>query len=79
MLYSSNTFKDFCQIIRIWVSKDELELVCFFITLTPTIAMLTLFYPTALKGCLGIVFTHGVQMAGAGGRKKFVRIVSQKP
>ena len=22
----------------------------------------TAFYPTALKGCLGIVFTHGVQM-----------------
>ena len=22
------------------------------------------FYPTALKGCLGIVFTHGVRMGG---------------
>ena len=22
------------------------------------------FYPTALKGCQGIVFTHGVQMCG---------------
>ena len=22
------------------------------------------FYPTALKGCRGIVFTHGVQMGG---------------
>ena len=30
------------------------------------------FYPTALKGCRGIVFTHGVQMDGwAGGGKKF--------
>ena len=39
-----------------------------------------LFYPTALKGCRGIVFTHGVRMGGrAGGRKKFVRAVSQKP
>ena len=28
------------------------------------------FYPTALMGCRGIVFTHG---------KKFVRAVSQKP
>ena len=42
------------------------------------------FYPTALKGCRGIVFTHGVWMGGrAGGRaaggKKFVRAVSQKP
>ena len=27
------------------------------------------FYPTVLKGCWGIVFTHGVQMGGwAGGR-----------
>ena len=27
------------------------------------------FYPTALKGCWGIVFTHGVRMDGqAGGR-----------
>ena len=27
------------------------------------------FYPTALKGCRGIVFTHGVQMGGrASGR-----------
>ena len=27
-------------------------------------------YPTALKGCRGIVFTHGVRMGGwAGGRK----------
>ena len=38
------------------------------------------FYPTALKGCWGIVFTHGVRMGGrAGGGKKFVRAVSQKP
>ena len=27
------------------------------------------YYPTALKGCRGIVFTHGVRMGGrAGGR-----------
>ena len=44
-----------------------------------------IFYPTALKGCQGIVFTHGVQMGGrvcslvGGGGKKFVRAVSQKP
>ena len=25
---------------------------------------LTVFYPTALKGCQGIVFTHGVRMGG---------------
>ena len=39
------------------------------------------FYPTALKGCPGIVFTHGVRMGGqvGGGGKKFVRAVSQKP
>ena len=38
------------------------------------------FYPTALKGCRGIVYTHDVQMSGrAGGGKKFVRAVSQKP
>ena len=38
------------------------------------------FYPTAFKGCRGIVFTHGVRMGGwAGGGKKFVRAVSQKP
>ena len=36
------------------------------------------FYPTALKGCQGIVFTltHGGRV---GGGKKFVRAVSQKP
>ena len=34
------------------------------------------FYPTALKGCLGIVFTHGYRV---GGGKKFVWAVSQKP
>ena len=40
---------------------------------------MTHFYPTTLKGCRGIVFTHGVRMGGrAGGRKKFVRAVSQK-
>ena len=41
-------------------------------------------YPTALKGCRGIVFTHGVRMGGragirADGGKKFVRAVSHKP
>ena len=35
--------------------------------------VLLAFYPTALKGCWGIVFTHGVRMGGrpvgqAGGR-----------
>ena len=25
------------------------------------------FYPTALKGCRGIVFTHGVRMGGRAG------------
>ena len=33
------------------------------------------FYPIALKGCWGIVFTHGVWMDG---REKFVWPVSQK-
>ena len=37
------------------------------------------FYPTAHKGCQGIVFTHGIWIGGrAGGRKKFVWAVSQK-
>ena len=26
------------------------------------------FYPTAVKGCRGIVFTHGVRMGGRSGR-----------
>ena len=31
------------------------------------------FYPTALKGCWGIVFTHGVRMGGrVGGRREIV-------
>ena len=39
----------------------------------------TLYYPTALKDCQGIVFTHGVRMGGrAGGGKKFVQAISQK-
>ena len=33
-------------------------------------------YPTALKGCWGIVFNHGVRMGGW--LKKFVWPVSQK-
>ena len=38
------------------------------------------FYPTALKGCQGIVFNHGVRMGvRAGSGKMFVRAVSQKP
>ena len=44
--------------------------------ITSEIFSLYAFYPTALKGCRGIVFTHGVR---AGGGKKFVRAVSQKP
>ena len=39
----------------------------------------THFYPTALKGCWGIVFTHGVRMGGRAAGKEFVRAVSQKP
>ena len=27
------------------------------------------FYPTALKGCRGIVFTHGVRMGGRAGKR----------
>ena len=34
------------------------------------------FYPTALKGCRGIVFTHGVRVGGRW--EKFVWPVSQK-
>ena len=31
------------------------------------------FYPTAFKGCRGIVFTHGVRMGGrSGGRQEIV-------
>ena len=49
----------------------------------PTFLLDIHFYPTALKGCWGIVFTHGVRMGErAGGRaagKEFVRAVSQKP
>ena len=41
---------------------------------------MTHFYPTALKGCQGIVFTPGVRMGGwAGVGKKFVLTVSRKP
>ena len=43
-------------------------------------AYINIFYPfyrTALKGCQGIVFTHGVRVGRqAGGGKKFVRAVS---
>ena len=30
----------------------------------PYISFINAFYPTALKGCWGIVFTHGVRMGG---------------
>ena len=32
--------------------------------------METTFYPTALNGCWGIVFTHGVRMGGRVGRPR---------
>ena len=36
--------------------------------LRPTKTIFRYFYPTALKGCRGIVFTHGVRMCrGVGG------------
>ena len=43
----------------------------------PVGAGLSPFYPIALKGCWGIVFTHGVRMGGragvrAGGRREIV-------
>ena len=37
------------------------------------------YYPTALKGCRGIVFTHDVRMGGRTAGKKFVQAISQKP
>ena len=37
--------------------------------------MFAFYYPTALKRCRGIIFTHGVRM---GGRKKFVGAIYQK-
>ena len=44
------------------------------------IEVVNVFYPTALKGCRGIVFTHGDGRVGvrADGGKKFVQAVSQK-
>ena len=40
-------------------------------------------YPTALKGCLGVVFTHDIQMGGWAVRQAtgnfFFQAVSQKP
>ena len=36
-----------------------------------------IFYPTSLKGCQGIVFTHGARWAGVQ-LEKFVQPVSQK-
>ena len=38
---------------------------------------LLFFYPTALKGCWGIVFNHSVRMGGR--REKLVWAISQKP
>ena len=37
-------------------------------------------YPTAFKGCAGIVFTHGIRLGRwvAGGNNNFVQAVSQK-
>ena len=34
-------------------------------------------YPTAFKGCLGIVFTHGVWMSGRGAGKVCPGCISQ--
>ena len=46
----------------------ELQLITQFISIVRECGIFT-FYPTALKGCRGIVFTHGVRMGGRpGGR-----------
>ena len=59
-------------------ATDELQyLIDFNQSISLAIARTMLhFYPTTLKGCRGIVFTHGVRMDGC--REKFVRAVSQK-
>ena len=72
---------------KVLITPKRLHLECFCkIRCSATFSMPTRwyhFYPTALKGCWGIVFTHGVRMGRrAGGRaagKEFVRAVSQKP
>ena len=51
-------------------SANCVSFICLFSILIP-------FYPTALKGCQGIVFTQAGGRAGGG--KKFVRPVSEKP
>ena len=60
-LYFSAGYKDiFCKLIA---RKDVLLIV-------EHDGIIRNYYPTALKGCRGIVFTHGVQMGGrAGGGK----------
>ena len=57
---------------------EQFDVVVFLYTFS--CEFLQVFYPTALKGYRGIVFTHGVRMGGqgAGSGKKFVRAISRK-
>ena len=58
----------------IWIAVTDYSMHFYIIVLFPLTAILQLinftasyflvFYPTALKGCRGIVFTHGVRMGG---------------
>ena len=66
-------------VIELPIKSGKTKVVDFF-DKTPINMLFNSFYPTALKGCQGIVFTHGVWMGGwAGSGKMFVRAVSQKP
>ena len=42
-------------------------MIAFLAISATSVFMATLFYPTALNGCWGIVFTHGVRMVGRAG------------
>ena len=74
------------QVIRFWTIFGLLVWQHFPVFLTSKVCGVLLsksllrflpqFYPTAHKGCQGIVFTHGVR---TGGGKKFVWPVSRKP
>ena len=59
----------------IWIAATDYYVYFYIVVLFPLKAILqlmnfTVFYPTALKGCLGIVLNHGVGMGRRAGKSK---------
>ena len=65
----------------LWITATDYYMYFYIIVLFQLTAILQLiplqlhnFYPTALKGCRGIIFTYGVRMGGRAAGKSLSRL-----